>query len=209
MFSAGHANSMENFTDNELVSLIRENDSDAFSELVVRYLPVIRAKASSFYKAGLETDDLLQEGMLGLLSAARSYKTTGPASFKTYAGVCINHKVLAAYRAAARQKHLPLNNFVSLSDHENQDTTNIPFTSSYSVVDPEALLISREELNLFKRRIEETLSETELKVLSCYLSGRTYEGIAGHLHMSVKSVDNSLQRVRRKLKGSVSDNQHP
>lgn len=208
MVPASHANGLENFTDNELVHLIRENDGDAFSELVVRYLPVIRAKASNYYKAGLETDDLLQEGMLGLLSAARSYKATGSASFKTYAGVCIGHRVLTAYRSAARQKHLPLNNFVSLSDDENQDTTNLPFTSSYSVVDPEALLISREELNLFKRRIEETLSETELEVLTYYLSGRTYEQIAALLHISVKSVDNSLQRVRRKLKGSVSDNQH-
>ena len=139
-------------TDEELTALITAGNGAAFDELTSRYLPLIRAKASACRKIGLESDDLMQEALLGLLSAAKTYDKTVGASFKTYAGVCIERHLYTACKAAARQKHSPLNHFVPLNDVASKDV-DIQFTSAESI-DPEAFVISREGFERVKRRIE-------------------------------------------------------
>ena len=132
---------------------------------------------------------------MGLLSAALTFKEDGSASFKTYAGVCIANRIITAYRSAASQKNLPLNNFVSLND----DVSGLRFTSD-QVINPETLLIDRENLQIVKSRIEQTLSKMEQQVLSLYLGGCSYQEISARLNISVKAADNAIQRIRRKLK---------
>lgn len=188
---------MKNYTDNQLVLFIQKGNADAFVELTARYLSLIRAKAHPFRSSILEADDLCQEGLLGLFRAARSYKQSGEASFKTYAGVCIQNRIVAAYRASARQKNIPLNQFVSLNDEENSQL-NIQVTNQ-AVTNPETLLIDRENLDMVNQRIRQSLSKLEQQVLFLYLSGQSYSEIAAQLAVCAKSVDNAIQRVRRKL----------
>ena len=195
-------NGMGYLTDESLAERVSKGNGPAFDELTARYLPLIMAKASACRKVGLESDDLMQEGLLGLLGAAKTYDLAAGASFKTYAGVCIERRLQTACKAAARQKHSPLNHFVPLNDVASKDV-DIQFTST-KPVDPEAFVINREGLERVKRRIEETLSGLEFKVLSLYLSGRTYEEIADGLCITQKVVDNALQRIRKKLRKTVS-----
>lgn len=194
---------MGNLTDEELSLCVRKGDESAFNELTHRYLFLIQAKASTYYKMGLEQDDLLQEGTLGLLNAARAYDAAGGASFKTYAGICIERRLLTAYRTAARQKNLPLNTFLSLSDMLDNQDIEAQLASDF-LINPEDLVIHREDFKQVKQRIEESLSSFELEVLSLYLTGRTYEEIAQKLNVTAKAVDNALQRIRKKLKESFS-----
>lgn len=190
-------NEMSDYTDDQLVSLVRDDDADAFVELTTRYLSLIRVKAAPFRSAMLETDDLCQEGLLGLFSAARSYQSGGKASFKTYAGVCISNRIVTAYRSAASHKNFPLNNSLSLNDNNDRDLdVQLPLDM---VTNPETLLIDRENLEIVETRIKQTLSKMEQQVLFLYLGGYSYAEIAANLSVSFKAADNAIQRVRRKL----------
>jgi RNA polymerase sporulation-specific sigma factor len=189
-----HLNKMADLTDIQLASLVSSNDSNAFVELAARYLSLVKAKMSHFRSPMLETDDLCQEGLMGLLNAAHTYDSAGGASFRTYAGVCISNRMIMACRRAASQKNLPLNNFVSLSDDEaamdmQDHTTN-----------PETMLIDNENLKLIRQDIEQTLSLLEQRVLMLYLGGCSYNEISAKLGITFKAADNALQRVRFKLK---------
>lgn len=185
---------MANFTDGQLASLVSNNDSSAFVELTARYLPLVKAKAARFRSTMLETDDLCQEGLMGLLNAARTYDSAGGASFKTYAGVCITNRMIMACRTAANQKNLPLNNFISLSDHDTE------LDVSDNTTNPETVLIDSESLELMRQRMEQMLSQMELRVLMLYLDGCSYSEISSKLSITSKAADNALQRVRLKLK---------
>ncbi len=188
---------MENYTDNQLVSFIQAGDSDAFVELTARYLSFIRAKAHPFRSSVLEADDLCQEGLLGLFNAARSYDPKKDAGFKTYAGICIQNRIVAAYRACARKKNIPVDRLVSLNDEE---TARFQVQGAdRGACDPEALLIERENLEAVRRKIRQRLSGLERQVLYFYLSGQSYGEIAARLSVEPKSVDNAIQRARRKL----------
>lgn len=185
---------MADFTDGQLASLVSNNDSFAFVELTARYLPLVKAKAARFRSTMLETDDLCQEGLMGLLNAARTYDSAGGASFKTYAGVCITNRMIMACRTAANQKNLPLNNFISLSDHDTE------LGVSDNTTNPETVLIDSESLELMRQRMEQMLSQMELRVLMLYLDGCSYSEISSKLGITFKAADNALQRVRLKLK---------
>lgn len=190
-------NEMSGYTDDQLVSLVGNGNADAFVELTGRYLSLIRAKAAPFRSSMLETDDLCQEGLLGLFSAARSYQSGGKASFRTYAGVCITNRIITAYRTAAGHKNFPLNNSLSLNDNPDLDLdVRLPLDL---VANPETLLIDRENLEIVKKHIKQTLSKMEQQVLFLYLSGYSYAEISANLHITVKAADNAIQRVRRKL----------
>lgn len=199
----GCPDGMENLTDDQLSQMLKQGDKGAFDALIVRYASDIRAKASAHRLAGLELEDLIQEATLGLLSAAESYNSSAGASFRTFAGICMERRLLTACRSASRQKHIPLNQYVSLNDDIDSQYVENQLTS-IDLMDPEALVISREDMKRMNRRIKQTLSGLEFKVLSLYLSGRTYEEIADQLAVSPKAVDNALQRIRKKLKNSVS-----
>ena len=194
MVDNNHFDKMADFTDDQLASLVSNSNSNAFVELAARYLSLIKAKASHFRNAMFETDDLCQEGLMGLLNAARTYDAVGGASFRTYAGVCISNRMIMACRAAVSRKNLPLNNFVSLSD----DDTAIEMQDH--TTNPETVLIDHENLKLMRQHIEQTLSPLEQRVLMLYLSGCCYNDISDKLGITSKAADNALQRVRFKLK---------
>ncbi len=190
---------MVEYSDHQLASLVCQDDPDAFVELTKRYMSLIRAKAAAFHNTVLEADDLYQEGLLGLFSAARTYNPNGTASFRTYAGVCISHRIIAAYRSYFRQKNLPLNSSISLNDDDNPMLED-PFAQSVS--NPETLLIAQENLQIVNDRIRQRLSKMEQQVLFLYLGGCAYSDIARKMGISTKAVDNAIQRVRRKLRDS-------
>lgn len=185
---------MADLADSQLAELVGNGDSNAFVELTARYLSLIRAKATRFRNAMLETDDLCQEGLMGLLNAARTYDSSGGASFKTYAGVCISNRMIMACRVAASGKNSPLHNFVSLSDQD----ADMDVSDRNS--DPETMLIDSENLRQLRQHMENALTQLEQRVLMLYLSGCSYSQIAAELGITSKAADNALQRARLKLK---------
>lgn len=185
---------IESFTDTQLAGLVKSSDSNAFVELAARYLSFVKVKAACYRSAMLEADDLCQEGLMGLLNAARSYDPASGTSFRTYAGVCINNRMIMACRTAASKKNLPLKNFISLSEDDSvigmQDST----------ANPETVFIDGEDLKLFRQYLEKALSPLEQRVLMLYFGGSSYSEIAAKLGITTKAADNALQRVRLKLK---------
>ncbi len=190
---------MSELSDQQVIELVNAGNTEAFIELTARYMDVIRSKAATFRGVPLEAEDLYQEGLVGLLSAAHSYRKNGSASFRTYAGICIYNQMVSACRSALSRKNLPLHNFVSLNDAEEDQNFKASFVSD-QIANPETLLIDRENLEGLKARINQTLSKMEQKVLFLYLSGCTYQEIAEKQSITVKAVDNAIQRVRQKLK---------
>ena len=178
MVKSNHCIKMADYTDDQLVCLVKSGNSDAFVELTVRSMTLIRVK----------------EGLLGLLSAARNYDIKGKAEFRTYAGICINNRIIMAYRAALSHKNLPLNNSVSLSDGCSQ------IDISDCTTDPETMLLNSESFKTIKQKIQKLLSKLEQQVLMLYLGGCSYQEIAAKLSVTPKVVDNALQRVRLKLR---------
>lgn len=181
-------------TDEELALLVRHGGSEAFAELTERYAPLIRAKAAPLRSGGSETEDLCQEGLLGLFRAAQTFSTENGASFRTYADVCISNGIRSAYRSAAGKKHDPLNDFVSLS---GENAPELPDSGS---ADPAAMVDSRESFRVFCRRLASLLTPMELQVLRLYLGGCSYRGIAEKMSVTEKAADNALQRARMKLR---------
>lgn len=195
-----HKDEMCRQTDEQLAAQVRQGVQSAFAELTSRYLPFIKSKASAYRKMGLEPEDMMQEGLLGLLRAAETFQSGGEAAFQTYAGLCIERRLITAYRSAARKKHLPLNDYLSLSGGEEGALCSTVVSDEAG--DPEALLIEKEGFHRFRQRVQQQLSPFEYQTLSLYLCGLTYEEIGKKLQTSAKSVDNALQRIRRKLKKS-------
>lgn len=189
----------KNMDDSDLALsvLAAQGDSEAFLELVSRYMEIIRAKAASFHAPSLEMDDLCQEGLLGLLNAAKTYDSgKGEASFRTYATVCISNRMIMAYRKASSQKNQPMNYFVSLNSQEN----TVQWHISNAAVDPEEALLLGEEFDCLRRRMRQLLSKLEQQVFFLYLNGCTYSEISKKLSITEKAADNALQRARRKLR---------
>lgn len=186
---------LTDYSDEQLAELVNQGDSEAFAELTVRYMSIVRARVSPFHADRVETEDLCQEGLLGLLRAAQTYDPKNRASFRTYAGVCISNRVIMAYRSAAAHKNDPLNNFVSLSEENAPD-----FASGDRSVNPETLITDREGFQSICDEISNILTPMENSVLRLYLGGCSYSEIAKKMSVTVKAADNALQRVRYKLK---------
>lgn len=191
---------MVNCTDSQLADFVSCGNAEAFAELMARYMSTIRAKAAPFHSALLEADDLCQEGLLGLLNAARTFDTENGANFRTYAGVCIANRIIMAYRSSISGKNLPLNDFISLSDGDGPE-----FLFQDSTSDPETMFADSENFSLMWKEIEHILSELELNVLTLYLNGCSYREISRKLEISRKAADNALQRIRFKLRSHLSD----
>lgn len=185
-------------TDEELVEKIREGETACMDALIERYKRQVRNQARTLYLIGGDNDDLIQEGMLGLFKAIRDYRPEKEVSFEAFARMCISRQLYSAVQAAGRQKHVPLNTYVELSEQlDTQDDR--PQGKS-----PEELLIDRENMERLQAEIWELLSPMEKKILRAYLEGESYTAIASGLGRSPKSVDNALQRIRRKLKKFLS-----
>lgn len=188
--------------DEEIVDLVRSGDSDALEFLINKYKNFVRAKARSYFLIGADREDIVQEGMIGLYKSIRDFRGDKLSSFKAFAELCITRQIITAIKTATRQKHIPLNSYVSLDKpiyDEDSDRTLLDIICSTRVTDPEELLINREEYDDIEDKMSEILSDLEQQVLMLYLDGRSYQEIAVDLRRHVKSIDNALQRVKRKL----------
>ena len=188
--------------DEEIVELALNGDSYALEYLLNKYKNFVRAKARSYFLIGADREDIVQEGMIGLYKAIRDYRPNKLSSFKAFAELCVTRQIITAIKTATRQKHIPLNSYVSLNKpiyDEESDRTLMDVISGVRVTDPEELIIRQEEYTNIENVIEELLSDLEWEVLTSYLQGKTYQEIAAELDRHVKSIDNALQRVKRKV----------
>ena len=188
--------------DEELIVLVSEGDNEALDYLIEKYRNFVRAKARSYFLIGGDREDIVQEGMIGLYKAIRDFKEDRLASFRGFAELCITRQIITAIKTATRQKHIPLNSYVSLDKpiyDEDSDRTFIDVISGAKTLDPQELLVNREKLSGIEGKVIELLSDLERKVLALYLDGRSYQEISEELDRHVKSIDNALQRVKRKL----------
>ncbi|AOY75121.1 RNA polymerase sigma-H factor [Clostridium formicaceticum] len=188
--------------DETIVEAAKNGERQAVELLIKKYKNFVRSKARSYFLIGADREDIIQEGMIGLYKAIRDYKPDKLSSFKAFAELCITRQIITAIKTATRQKHIPLNSYVSLNKpiyDEESDRTLLDVISGHKITDPEELMICKEELVHIEGKIGEILSDLECRVLMLYLQGRSYQEIAYDLKRHVKSIDNALQRVKRKL----------
>ncbi|AXI38634.1 RNA polymerase sporulation sigma factor SigH [Bacillaceae bacterium ZC4] len=193
---------LQKLEDEQIVELVHKGDSAALDFLITKYRNFVRAKARSYFLIGADREDIIQEGMIGLYKAIRDFKEDKLTSFKAFAELCITRQMITAIKTATRQKHIPLNSYVSLDKpiyDEESDRTLMDVISGAKVMDPEELIINQEKFDDIELKMGEILSDLERKVLSLYLEGRSYLEISEELNRHVKSIDNALQRVKRKL----------
>lgn len=191
-------------SDDELVGLFRSGDGVAGSELAVRYRPLVKRCTRPYFLVGGDSEDLIQEGMIGLVSSIQSYQPGGSALFRSYAELCVKRRILSAIKAAARFKHMPLNYRLSLEDIYSDDGEALARMADERYnLSPEELIIEQEKKTDLYALCRKILSPLEKKVLAFYLEGLSYEEIAGRCGKPVKSVDSALQRIKRKLSRAV------
>jgi RNA polymerase sigma-H factor len=194
---------VESATDEELVELYRSGNPTAIEGLLTRYRNFARLKARSYFLAGADKDDIVQEGMIGLYKAIRDFSADREASFRAFAEICITRQIITAVKTATRQKHLPLNQYVSLNKpiagEDDPDWVLQDVIQTEQISDPAELVISHDELRSIKIAFAEILSDFEAEVLHMYVEGKTYHEIAASLSRHVKSIDNALQRIKRKV----------
>ena len=192
----------EEMTDEEIALLARDGDDAAQEFLLNKYKNFVRSKARSYFLIGADHEDIVQEGMIGLFKAIRDFRPDKLSSFRAFAELCVTRQIITAIKTATRQKHIPLNSYVSLNKpiyEEESDRTLLDVITEGWVTNPEDLLISKEDLSSIEGQIGEMLSGLEKQVLFYYLDGKSYQEISEDLGRHVKSIDNALQRVKRKL----------
>lgn len=201
-YSDKKISSFEERLDEEVVIQAKEGNVRAQEYMINKYENFVKSKAKSYFLIGADKEDIYQEGMIGLYKAIRDFKTDKLSSFKAFAELCVTRQIITAIKTATRQKHIPLNTYVSLNKpiyDEESDRTLLDVLSESKVADPEELIISKEELKHIHSEIGEVLSNLEMEVLMSYLDGKSYQEIACDLDRHAKSIDNALQRVKRKL----------
>ncbi len=188
-------------TDDELILLAQAGDDTALETILVRYKPLVYKKSQPYYLAGGDDDDVIQEGLIGLYKAIMSFNKERFPLFNIFAGVCIERRIISAVKKASRLKHNPLNSYVSLSNDEN--TNDIENIKSDMGMNPENILIERENVSGLEGKINNALSAFEMQVLLCQINGHTYKETAEILNRDAKAVDNAMQRIKKKLEEVV------
>ncbi len=194
-------NKYSELSDEELIVQIRKGDTRAQNYLLEKYKSLVNMKANRFFLVGAEDDDMIQEGMIGLFKAIQSFDLEKNNSFKTFANLCVERQLITAIKTSNRQKHIPLNSSFSLNTSaydENDDTTVIEVLDTNFVEDPLDTITKREYMEFVENRIEKNLSGFEKQVLDRYIQGESYVDIASKLNSPVKSIDNAIQRIRKK-----------
>jgi RNA polymerase sporulation-specific sigma factor len=192
----------EDMHDEEVVCEAINGSHEALEYLINKYKNFVKSKARSYFLIGADREDIIQEGMIGLYKAIRDFNPEKLSSFRAFAELCITRQIITAIKTATRQKHIPLNSYVSLNKpiyDEDSDRTLLDILSGVKISDPEELIISREEFEDIEGKMGQILSKLEWQVLMSYLGGKSYQEIAKDLKRHVKSIDNALQRVKRKL----------
>ena len=191
----------DEMTDEKLIENIEQNDTKALECLIKRYDDVVNMKANKFFMIGAERDDMVQEGMIGLYKAVKSYNSQKQNSFRTFANLCIERQLITAVKNSNRQKHMPLNSYVSLNAsayEENDDTSVMEVLETQTMDDPSDIIANKEYFDYMENRIDNSLSDFEKQVLKYYKRGDSYANIAAKLDSKVKSVDTAIQRIRKK-----------
>ncbi len=197
---------LKTISDEELLSRIREGSDDAMECLLERYRDMVRKEARRFFLAGGDEEDLIQEGMIGLFKAVTSYQEGKNTSFSTFAYMCVQRQIYTTITAFNRKKHIPLNTAVSLSEQSDQENEfSLDEILETPEKTPEELMLRKEEIKDYHRMIDQTLSKFEKQVMEHYLNGENYTMIAQKLGKSDKSIDNAIQRIRRKIKNNQSN----
>ncbi len=193
--------------DEEIVFYAQSHNNVLAQEyLLHKYRNFVRAKARSYFLIGAEREDIIQEGMIGLYKAIRDFKSDKQSSFRAFAELCVTRQIITAIKTATRQKHIPLNSYISLNKpiyEDESDRTLLDIISGVKVANPEDMVISKEEFDDIENKMNNILSDLEWKVLMSYLDGKSYQEIANELDRHIKSIDNALQRVKRKLEKYV------
>ena len=192
----------DNKLDEEIAMEAKEGNKRAQEYLINKYQNFVKSKSKSYFLIGADKEDIYQEGMIGLYKAIRDFRPDKLASFKAFAELCVTRQIITAIKTATRQKHIPLNTYVSLNKpiyEEESDRTLLDVLAGLKVTDPEELVISNEEMKHIEKEIGQVLSDLEMEVLMSYLDGKSYQEIACDLDRHAKSIDNALQRVKRKL----------
>ncbi|MDQ3980759.1 MAG: RNA polymerase sporulation sigma factor SigH [Actinomycetota bacterium] len=195
-------------TDERLVELFRNGEVQALNLLLERYRRFVRSKARGYFLVGADFEDILQEGMIGLYKAVRDFRPDRESSFRAFAELCITRQIITAIKTATRQKHQPLNQYVSLSGlrvvDDSNDRSVEELLDDHSAPDPADEVVSLEGMAAMRASMAEMLSGLEVEVLRLYLEGRSYQEIGVELGRHVKSIDNALQRIKRKLEAHLA-----
>jgi RNA polymerase sporulation-specific sigma factor len=203
-------NDLNNKEDDELVLLAREKNEQALEVLIDRYKELVNMKVSKYFIIGAEREDIVQEGMIGLYKAVKNFEVDKQNSFKSFANLCIERQLITAIKTSNRQKHIPLNSSVSLNNtayNDNEEATLIEFLNNNTVEDPLDTITKKEYYKLVGTKMGETLSDFEKQVLNRFAKGESYVTIAEKLDTPVKSVDNAIQRIRKKaIKNIFNEN---
>ncbi len=192
-------------SDEEVVLLAQNGSEEALEHIIIRYRNFVYQKANKFFLVGSERDDLVQEGMIGLYEAVKAF-CDGKTSFRSFAGICVRRQMISAIKTATRNKHKPLNSYISLNNEDfSCDSTTSLIDSPNAPQNPEAIVIDKENLDGIETKIANALSKLELEVLMHYLNGLSYQEIAAAIGKEVKSVDNAIFRVKRKIENAIKN----
>jgi len=197
-----HTQDYASMADEQVVKLAQAEDAQALEYLLNKYKNFVRTKARSYFLIGADHEDIVQEGMIGLYKSIRDYREEKLSSFRAFAELCITRQIITAIKTATRQKHIPLNSYISLNRpiyEEDSDRTLLDVITEEGLSNPEEMMIDREDLSLIEGRIGQMMSGLEKEVLVRYMEGKSYEEIAREIGRHEKSVDNALQRIKRKL----------
>ena len=198
----GSFSEFKEISDEEVVIRAKNGNTNAQEYLINKYENFVKTKAKSYFLIGADKEDIYQEGMIGLYKSIRDFNPEKLTSFKAFAEICVTRQIITAIKTATRQKHIPLNTYVSLNKpiyDEESDRTLLDVLSGLKITDPEELIISKEEMLHIEKEMGRVLSDLEMEVLMSYLDGKSYQEIACDLDRQAKSIDNALQRVKRKL----------
>ncbi len=199
-------NKYEDKADKEIIESIKQGDEQALTYLLDKYRDLVKAKVSKFFIAGGEKDDVLQEGMIGLYKAIKNFDPDKQSSFKTFANICVERQLITAIKSSTRQKHIPLNSYLSLNasayDNDEQSVELMDIFNSRSIEDPLDTITKQEYYNEIHTSINNSLSKFEKQVLNGFIKGESYVTIAKELDSPVKAVDNAIQRIRKKANKS-------
>jgi len=199
-------NNLLNMTDDELIMISKEGNGYAIEVLLERYRNFVRARSRTYFLIGADKEDIIQEGMIGLYKAIRDYKPEAQASFKSFAELCITRQIITAIKTATRQKHIPLNSYISLSKpvyDDESDRVLLDTVFERKRLDPEEIMIDKERFYSIEEKLSKILSKLEWSVLLKYLEGKSYVDIAAQIGKTEKSIDNALQRIKKKIEKHI------
>lgn len=198
----------KNMSDEDLITIIKSGDKFALEFLIEKYKELVNMKVSKFFMIGAEKEDIVQEGLIGLFKAVKNYNPEMQNSFKTFANLCIERQLITAIKSSNRQKHMPLNSYLSLNTtayEDDEDSNLLDIFDSHQIEDPLDTITKKEYYKTVEVAIDKSLSDFEKKVLNRYMQGESYIQIAEKLDAPVKSIDNAIQRIRKKAIKSIGD----